>query len=115
MTFTRKGERCGVSVAGDRSMGENKDGPSGAINTGRGLTSSSESTRKEADAIMLEHQSDRNPEPRPGLFEASRRIQDPAPADRHWFVPDAPDGFYCAACALPVGNRRHISRRENVA
>lgn len=115
MTFTRKGERHGVSVAGDRSVGENKDGPSGATNTGRGLTSRSDLGRKEADDIMVCHRSDRNPQPRPGLFEASVRIPDPAPLDRHWFVPDAPDGFYCAACALPVGNRRHISRRENVA
>lgn len=38
-----------------------------------------------------------------------------APRDRHWFVPDAPDGWYCAACGLPEHNRRHVSRRGRAA
>lgn len=35
----------------------------------------------------------------------------PSPSDRHWFVPDDLDGFYCAACGLPRLNRRHCERR----
>jgi hypothetical protein len=32
------------------------------------------------------------------------------PPARHWFVPSGPDGYYCAACNLPRGNRRHAAK-----
>jgi hypothetical protein len=44
--------------------------------------------------------------------ELLRRGMDNLPeVDKHWFVPEAPDGYHCAACNLPERNGRHVSRR----
>lgn len=39
----------------------------------------------------------------------------PAPSDRHWFVPAGPDGWFCVACNLPYRNRRHAQRPGGVS
>jgi hypothetical protein len=43
--------------------------------------------------------------PLPGLADVSPTT----PPDRHYFIPDE-HGYYCRACRLPRGNRRHVEQ-----
>lgn len=58
--------------------------------------------------MMLRRRPDRNPEARGSTADTPATI---APPERHWFVPEAPDGYLCAACGLPENNRRRHAPR----
>lgn len=47
--------------------------------------------------------------PNQAPLDASWEAATILPPDRHYFVPDF-HGFYCCACGLPRGNRRHVER-----
>lgn len=120
-----------------RSERENEDGPGGATNTDRDLTSPLLRADKEADVDIIATRSDRtdqDPETRARLAGEippedavpvlqhllARAIMAREKAlaevervhsgnvDRHWFV--QAEGGYCAACGLPSENRRHAPR-----